>query len=269
MRFCWQSISETFTNNSAKSQQIRYSLYSSGKSLCTCSYLFFDAWVMFCSKKNPHRPHWHVISPDSSQCGPVSQVNSWKHLNIIHHSLVLPCLLLLCEKAEQMIDCQLPSMRHLHDPVENKKPGQVGTIPTATHDNFFGKGCRVWPLTHSTGPLKQRTTEICHHSQPGIYKAVLPAYTQPLSFPLSHYYIAATNHWIFSTVLCTSALHRAESLSNAHSNIMRLQLNVWSLMYSQPASTVTVQYSNPELFPMLLNTSDWVKGAHLPAIKSL
>lgn len=30
------------------------------------------------------------ISPDSSQCSPVSQVNSWKHLHIIHHSLVPP-----------------------------------------------------------------------------------------------------------------------------------------------------------------------------------
>lgn len=30
------------------------------------------------------------FSPDSSQWGPVSQVNSWKLLHIIHHSLVPP-----------------------------------------------------------------------------------------------------------------------------------------------------------------------------------
>lgn len=44
------------------------------------------------------QPYWWAILtgfygaffPDSSQCGPVSQVNSWKLLNVIHHSLVPP-----------------------------------------------------------------------------------------------------------------------------------------------------------------------------------
>lgn len=51
-----------------------------------------------------------------------SQVNSWKHLNIIHHRLVLPCLVRLWEQAKQMIDCQLLSMKHLQDTVEINKP---------------------------------------------------------------------------------------------------------------------------------------------------
>lgn len=90
------------------------------------------------------------ISPDSSQCGPVSQVNSWKLLNIIHHSLVPP-LPPSQSQNKLMIDYQLPSMKHLHATVENKKPGRVATVPAAT-DDTLRKDSAVW---HRTGPLKK------------------------------------------------------------------------------------------------------------------
>lgn len=52
-----------------------------------------DAQVTF--RSNIDGPYWHAFMaffffPDSSQWGPVSQVNSWKLLHIIHHSLVPP-----------------------------------------------------------------------------------------------------------------------------------------------------------------------------------
>lgn len=54
-----------------------------------------DAQLTF--RSNIDGPYWHAFMadffsffPDSSQWGPVSQVNSWKLLHIIHHSLVPP-----------------------------------------------------------------------------------------------------------------------------------------------------------------------------------
>lgn len=47
-------------------------------------------------------------------------------------------------------------------------------------------------------------------------------------FPILSPNIGSIDHFTFCTLRYTSVLHKAESLSNAHGSIMRLQLNVWS-----------------------------------------
>lgn len=58
-------------------------------------------------------PSWD-ISPDSLQCSPVAQVNTQKHVSIIHLSPVhLPPHSAAPELPLQQADCQLPFTDHL------------------------------------------------------------------------------------------------------------------------------------------------------------
>lgn len=73
-------------------------------------------------------------------------------------------------------------MKHLFATVENKKPGQEGTIPAATNDNILGKKKKNFSAWHSTSPLKKSDDchsgvfTSCQHIQQDIWKVPVTFY---------------------------------------------------------------------------------------------
>lgn len=162
-----------------------------------------------------------------------------------------------------------------HHPSQSSSPLPPPTLWTSCTDDWLSAALREVPAWHC-GKWKARTSWHHPHShtwQPfgkslscvaserhrsiktenngRLVDGLIHATSE---FPILSPNIGSIDHFTFCTLRYTSVLHKAESLSNAHGSIMRLQLNVWSTPFC-----VIIQNSYCATlwcgaFAMLLNT---------------